>query len=182
QLQSLTGARPGEHDGNVQSAGHARCQRPLSDRQARPNRSAVNENRPCLLAADDLCSGDARLARSAGGVDRRRDPGKCHHDQRLESIHIWNHNQANLTDRGFRRTRLLGSVDGASWFALTATDVIELPRASGSPGLEAIVISNVAPARALQSVVLAAEPQDGNYGSDYYGLSAVRFGVGREVA
>ena len=30
--------------------------------------------------------------------------------------------------------------------------------------------------------MIAAETKDGNYGSDYFGLSAVRFGVGREVA
>jgi len=102
--------------------------------------------------------------------------------QRFDSIHIWNHNQANLTDRGFRRTRIFGSADGTRWFALTTTEVIELPRANGSPGLEAIVIANTAKAQALKSVVIAAEAKDGNYGSDYYGLSAVRFGVGREVA
>ena len=102
--------------------------------------------------------------------------------QRFDSIHIWNHNQANLTDRGFRRTRIFGSADGTTWFALTTPEVIELPRASGSPGLEAVVIANAAKTRALKSVVIAAETKDGNYGSDYFGLSAVRFGIGREVA
>jgi len=102
--------------------------------------------------------------------------------QRFDSIHIWNHNQANLTDRGFRKTRIFGSPDGLSWSALTTPDVIELPRAGGSPGLEAVVIANAVKARALKSVVIAAEPKDGNYGSDYFGLSAVRFGIGREVA
>ena len=102
--------------------------------------------------------------------------------QKFDSIHIWNHNQANLTDRGFRRTRIFGSPDGTTWSALTTPDVIELPRASGSPGLEAIVIANAVTTRTLKSVVIAAETKDGNYGSDYFGLSAVRFGIGREVA
>jgi hypothetical protein len=102
--------------------------------------------------------------------------------QKFDSIHIWNHNQAELTDRGFRKTRVFGTADGATWFALTAPEAIELPRASGSPGLEASVIANVAKDRALQSVVIAAEAKDGNYGSDYYGLSAVRFVSAREVA
>jgi alpha-mannosidase len=102
--------------------------------------------------------------------------------QKFDSIRIWNHNQANLTNRGFHRTRIYGSADGASWFALTSPEVTELPRASGSPGLEAVVIANAAKTRALKSVVIAAEPKDGNYGSDYFGLSAVRFSLGREVA
>ena len=33
--------------------------------------------------------------------------------QQFDSIHLWNHNQANLTDRGFRQTRIFGSSDGA---------------------------------------------------------------------
>ena len=102
--------------------------------------------------------------------------------QKFDSIHIWNHNQANLTDRGFRRTRIVGSPDGTSWFALTAPEVVELPRASGSPGLEAVVLTNIAKRSALKSVVIAAEIEGGNYGSGYFGLSAVGFGVGREVA
>jgi hypothetical protein len=102
--------------------------------------------------------------------------------QKFDSIHIWNHNQANLTDRGFRRTRMFGSPDGTAWFALTSPEVSELPRARGSQGLEAVVIANAAKTRAVKSVVIAAETKDGNYGGDYFGLSAVRFGVGHEVA
>ena len=64
--------------------------------------------------------------------------------QKFDSIFIWNHNQANLTDRGFRMTRIFGSADGATWFPLTSPDVIELPRASGSPGLEPVVVTNAA--------------------------------------
>ncbi len=33
--------------------------------------------------------------------------------QKFDSILIWNHNQVNLTDRGFRKTRFYGSADGA---------------------------------------------------------------------
>ena len=102
--------------------------------------------------------------------------------QKFDTIHIWNHNQANLTDRGFRKTRISGTADGATWFALTSPEVSELSRASGSPGLEAVVITNVQKNRALKSVVIAADVKDGNYGSDYFGLSAVRFGIGHEVA
>ncbi len=59
--------------------------------------------------------------------------------QKFDSIHIWNHNQAGLTDRGFRRTRIFGSVDGVSWFALISPEVIELPQASGSSRQEAVL-------------------------------------------
>jgi len=102
--------------------------------------------------------------------------------QKFDSIHIWNHNQANLTDRGFRKARIFGSSDGSTWVALTTPEIIELPRASGSPGLEAVVLANTAKGRELKSVVIEAEAKDGNYGSDYFGLSAVRFSRGREVA
>src|SRR5208283_2138772 len=89
----------------------------------------------------------------------------------FDSIYIWNHNQPNLTDRGFRKTRIFGSADGATWFAVTSPEVIELPRAAGSPGLEPYVVANADKTRELKSVVIAAETQDGNYGGDYYGLS-----------
>ena len=102
--------------------------------------------------------------------------------QRFDSIHVWNHNQANLTDRGFRKARIFGSADGSTWVTLTTPEIIELPRASGSPELEAVVLANPAKVRELKSVVIEAESKDGNYGSDYFGLSAVRFTRGREVA
>ena len=102
--------------------------------------------------------------------------------QAFDSVLIWNHNQANLTDRGFRKVRILGSVDGAKWLSLTSPKVLELPRAGGSPGLEPIVIANARKTEALKSVIIAAEAKDGNYGGDYYGLSAVRFATNREVA
>ena len=102
--------------------------------------------------------------------------------QTFDSILIWNHNQSNMTDRGLRRTHIYGSTDGDTWFSLTTPEVIELPRASGSPGLEAVVIKNAMKTRAVKSVVIAADARQGNYGSDVYGLSAVRFTHGREVA
>ena len=98
--------------------------------------------------------------------------------QKFDAIRIWNHNQANLTDRGFRKTRIYGSSDGATWFALTSPEAIELPRASGSHGAGGRRHRECRRRRApLKSVIIAAEAKDGNYGSDYYGLSAVRFGV-----
>jgi len=100
----------------------------------------------------------------------------------FDAIYLWNHNQANLTDRGFRRTRFFGSADGTNWISLTSPEVIELPRASGITGLDAIVVTKTASTRELKAAVIAAETTDGNYGSDYFGLSAVRFVKGHEVA
>jgi len=95
--------------------------------------------------------------------------------QKFDAIQIWNHNQAKLTDRGFRKTRIYGSSEGVTWFPLTSPEMIELPRASGSPFAEAVTIPNAAPGRPITSVIIAAETVDGNYGSECYGLSAVRF-------
>lgn len=96
---------------------------------------------------------------------------------KFDSILIWNHNQATMTDRGFRRTRLYGSPDGVAWFPLTGSRVIELPRASGTPLTLPVILTNREAERAFKSVIVAAAVVDGNYGSDYYGLSAVHFGV-----
>ncbi len=94
---------------------------------------------------------------------------------RFESIQIWNENQAAFTDRGFRKTRLYGTVDGTTWIPLTSLPVIELPRAAGTPWILPTTIPNDASRRAFKSVIIAAEAVDGDYGSAYYGLSAVRF-------
>jgi hypothetical protein len=93
----------------------------------------------------------------------------------FDAMLIWNHNQESLTDRGFRRTRIYGSSDGFAWFPLTSPEMIELPRAEGTAIGEAATIANAAAARPINSVIIAANDTDGNYGSTSYGLSAVRF-------
>jgi hypothetical protein len=95
--------------------------------------------------------------------------------QQVSSFLIWNHNQGTLTNRGFRKTRIYGSPDGVKWIPLTASSIIELPRASGAPMEEPSVIPNALSDKPLKSVIIAAETADGNYGGDCYGLSAVRF-------
>jgi hypothetical protein len=102
--------------------------------------------------------------------------------QKFDFIYIWNHNQANLTDRGFRKTRIYGTDDGARWFTLTEPLGVEIPRAPGAPDLEPVVVTNVAGTSEIKAVVIMAEARDGNYGSDYFGLSAVRFEMNREIA
>jgi hypothetical protein len=95
--------------------------------------------------------------------------------QKIEGLLIWNHNQAGLTDRGFRATRIYGSPDGVTWFPLTPSVVIELPRASGNPSEKPLAVNIAAASRPLRWVVIAAEKNQGNYGGSCYGLSAVRF-------
>ncbi len=95
--------------------------------------------------------------------------------EKLVSVLIWNHNQENLTDRDFRKTHIYGTTDGATWFPLTGTDTIDLPRVNGHAGLPAYAVANQAGWRPIKSVIIAADAVDGNYGSACYGLSAVRF-------
>jgi TPR repeat protein len=94
---------------------------------------------------------------------------------RFETILIWNHNQARLTDRGFRRTHIYGSTDGQAWIPLTRSGLIELPRAGGAPYALPTAIPNGAARQPLKAVIIAADATGGNYGGECYGLSAVRF-------
>ena len=88
---------------------------------------------------------------------------------------IWNHNQANLTTRGFRKTRIYGTTNGTDWFPLTAAEVVVLPKATGASNGAAVSIANVQSKRFISSVIIAADYEGGNYGASCYGLSAVRF-------
>ena len=97
--------------------------------------------------------------------------------QYVEQIRIWNDNQANLTNRGFRRMRMFGTSDGVEWFLLTSTPDVLLPKATGRPVAASTDFFNAAPERPLRCVVLMADPVEGNYGANCYGLSAVRFVV-----
>ena len=85
----------------------------------------------------------------------------------FNKILIWNHNQADLTNRGFRRTKIYGTTNGADWFLLKA---LELPVANGDQGnATGIIPDNTKP---LKAVILAAES---NWGGNAYGLSEVKF-------
>jgi hypothetical protein len=95
--------------------------------------------------------------------------------QKVDAIQIWNHNQARLTNRGFKQTRIWGSTGGSLWFPMTSPETFQLPPASGNAGLEPATIGNVAADKMISSIIIAAEAEDGNYGSTCYGLSAVRF-------
>jgi len=95
--------------------------------------------------------------------------------QQFDTILIWNLNQSGYTDRCFRKTHIYGSSGDGNWFKLTSADAIELPRTTGDAGLAAATLANSESSHWLKSVIIAAETVDGNYGSDCYGLSAVRF-------
>jgi hypothetical protein len=95
--------------------------------------------------------------------------------QFFEAIRIWNLNQLNLTNRGFRKLRIYGTSDGIEWFLLTNTDDVLLPQAKGAPLAPGATIFNVYPERPMRAVVLIADPDEGNYGGSCFGLSAVRF-------
>lgn len=80
---------------------------------------------------------------------------------------IWNHNQENLTNRGFRLIKVYGTADGISWIQLST---LELPNAKQTNGtVTEIVIKEKKP---LKAVIIAAES---NWGGNVYGLSEVKF-------
>jgi hypothetical protein len=85
--------------------------------------------------------------------------------QPINQLLVWNHNQANLSQRGFRKTRVYGTVDGTTWSPIA--EPLEL--AKGGDTAQAIAIAAPQP---LKAVIIAA---DSNWGDDYYGLSEVKF-------
>jgi alpha-mannosidase len=97
----------------------------------------------------------------------------------LGRCQIWNHNQADLTDRGFRHAQLFISSDGTKWEAVRVkgSDTFEIPRAKGSPAEPATLTVDL-PDKPVKSAVLLAKD---NHGGNVYGLSAVRFAVTRDV-
>ena len=82
--------------------------------------------------------------------------------KKLVSILVWNLNQSGLTDRGFKETDFWGSSDGVTWFRLTSSDTIVLPRASGKPGLAAVTIPTAAMHEPVQAVIIAVKSENGN--------------------
>jgi hypothetical protein len=95
----------------------------------------------------------------------------------LDKLIVWNLNQENLTERGFRWTHVYGTTDGKTWFRLTDQDKIEFPRATGEAFYWPFNVPVTSGDRPIKSVILAADSADGGYCIGTYGLSAVRFGV-----
>ncbi len=87
----------------------------------------------------------------------------------FDNVLIWNHNQAGLTDRGFRKARLYSSTNGVTWQA----QAIEIPRGTG----EAVSFP-LACDGPVTSIVIAAES---NWGGNVFGLSEVKFMATKDI-
>lgn len=91
----------------------------------------------------------------------------------INTILVWNHNQHNLSNRGFRLTKIYGTTDRINWFVLKQ---LELPDARALNGQATeITIDEKKP---LASVIIAAQS---NWGGDVYGLSEVEFSTKLEL-
>lgn len=90
---------------------------------------------------------------------------------KLEKMWVWNHNQQNLTDRGLRWVRIHYSLNGTEWTLLTHTEFARAPGINNCPHTDEVDFGNAK----AKYVLITADEVDGNYGSDYYGLSEVRF-------
>ena len=89
----------------------------------------------------------------------------------VDTVRIWNHNQSGLTNRGFRETRIYGSMDGGSWSLLATTELM-----AGGDLAQTITLSSPSP---LKAVLIAAQS---NHGGSCYGLSEVKFATHRRMA
>jgi alpha-mannosidase len=87
--------------------------------------------------------------------------------QSVGQIMIWNHNQNQLTNRGFRRTRILATEDGMKWGEVAS---LELPKADGE--FAAATVVEIPSQRPFKAIAIAAQS---NWGGNVYGLSEVRF-------
>lgn len=90
---------------------------------------------------------------------------------------IWNHNQwrpdLDETNRGLKNVQVHYTSDGQSW---TKLGDYEIPRMVGAQWVAHNYEIDFAGADA-NSVLITADSVDGNYGSQYYGLSEVMFGI-----
>ncbi|MCW3054682.1 MAG: hypothetical protein JWN14_3852 [Chthonomonadales bacterium] len=93
----------------------------------------------------------------------------------IEAILIWNHNQQKFIDRGLHKVHIYGSSDGTIWKPLTPDDAIQLAPGNASPLLGPTTVLNDLMQTKVKAVLIAADAEEGNYGGDAYGLSAVRF-------
>ncbi|SDS35228.1 Glycosyl hydrolases family 38 N-terminal domain-containing protein [Mucilaginibacter mallensis] len=80
---------------------------------------------------------------------------------------IWNHNQENLTNRGFRLTKVYGTTNGIDWFELATLELSDAKDLNGKAS--EIVINEKRP---LRAVIIAGIS---NWGGNVYGLSGVKF-------
>jgi len=91
--------------------------------------------------------------------------------RRLERALVWNHNQPNLTNRGLRDIALHWRDQSGAWHFLANETLDEAPGTPDLPPGNEITLNNVA----ATALLVTALPDTGNFGSDYFGLSAIRF-------
>ncbi len=94
----------------------------------------------------------------------------------VKEIWIWNHNQPEFTARGLNKIYIQYSDDGRKWDLLKNDEheFWSVPEANAANGL---LKSMIIDCKGLMAkyVVMTADKEDGNYGSDIYGLSEVKF-------
>ncbi len=90
----------------------------------------------------------------------------------IESFHIWNANQSEETDRGFRQVVIDYSLDGQQWQELGQ---YELGEASGYQSYTGEPVDGFDPIQA-RYVIITAETNWGD--GSCYGLSEVKFNLG----
>ena len=102
--------------------------------------------------------------------------------QPIGDMYVWNINQSANVDRGLKNVKIEYSSDGETWKNLSNEEgyPFVLHKANGKVGLG--YTDKIALNVTAQYVRITADPTigQGNYGSEYYGLSEVRFTVGEE--
>ena len=109
----------------------------------------------------------------------------------LDEMWVWNMNQQNNIGRGLKNVKIEYSADGVKWQNLepeegmSFTDSPEgypfqLAQGTGQNGMAATNLTDGKPVELnleTRYIRITADPENGqgNYGSDYYGLSEVRF-------
>ncbi len=90
---------------------------------------------------------------------------------------IWNHNQANLTDRGMQDVYIEYSTDGVNYTNLLGQgNTFKLKQA---PGMNGIMPSDMIDFAGVEAryIVITATTENPNYGGNVIGLSEIRFGL-----
>lgn len=89
----------------------------------------------------------------------------------ISEIHLWNHNQPGLTDRGLRRISIHYRGFSSSWFLAGEYELARAPGTANYPPGDRLSFS----LEDVSSVLITASSEEGNYGSEYYGLSEIQF-------
>lgn len=89
----------------------------------------------------------------------------------LTEMWVWNHNQSGLTDRGLRNVSIHVREAGGGWSKVGDFTLARAPGTPDYPHGNTITL----PGTRVDRVLITAATADGNHGSQYFGLSEVRF-------